>query len=219
MFIQLIFVYYVSCGFTTSLISSSTCFVRYFIESLGFSIWKITSFMNRNILWVDCLSLLQLVCFLGFYLYGKSIIEKAREFQKNIYFCFVDYAKAFDSVDHNKLRKILKEMGIPEHLTCLLRKLYAGPEAAVRTGHGTTNWFQIGKGCILSPCSFNLHAEWSEVSEVAQSCPTLCDPMDSSLHQAPLSMGFSRQEYWSGLPFPFPGNLPNPGIESRSLTL
>ena len=160
MFIQLIFVYYVSCGFTTSLISSSTCFVRYFIESLGFSIWKITSFMNRNILWVDCLSLLQLVCFLGFYLYGKSIIEKAREFQKNIYFCFVDYAKAFDSVDHNKLWKILKEMGIPEHLTCLLRKLYAGPEAAVRTGHGTTNWFQIGKGCILSPCLFNFSAEY-----------------------------------------------------------
>ena len=107
MFIQLIFVYYVSCGFTTSLISS-TCFVGYFIESLGFSIWKITSFMNRNILWVDCLSLLQLVLFLGFYLYGKSI-EKAREFQKNIYFCFVDYAKAFDCVDHNKLENSLRD--------------------------------------------------------------------------------------------------------------
>ena len=87
------------------------------------------------------------------------IIEKAREFQKNIYFCFIDYAKAFDCVDHNKLWKILKDMGIPDHLTCLLRSLYAGQEAAVRTGHGKTDWFQIGKGvcqvCILSPCLFN----------------------------------------------------------------
>ena len=74
------------------------------------------------------------------------IIEKAREFQKNIYFCFIDYAKAFDCVDHNKLWKILKEMGIPDHLTCLLRNLYAGQEATVSTGHGTTDWFQIGKG-------------------------------------------------------------------------
>ena len=84
------------------------------------------------------------------------IIEKAREFQKNIYFGFIDYAKAFDCVDHNKLWKILKEMGIPDHLTCLWRNLYAGHEATVRTGHGTTKWFQIGKevhqGCILSPC-------------------------------------------------------------------
>ena len=92
------------------------------------------------------------------------IIEKAREFQKNIYFCFIDYAKAFDCVDHNKLRKILKEMGIPEHLTCLLRNLYAGQEATVRTGHGTTDWFQIGKGvhqsCISSPCLFNLYTEY-----------------------------------------------------------
>ena len=83
------------------------------------------------------------------------IIEKAREFQKNIYFCFIDYAKAFDCVDHNKLWTILKEMGIPDHLTCLLRNLYAGQEATVRTGHGTTDCFQIGKGvhqgCILSP--------------------------------------------------------------------
>ena len=90
--------------------------------------------------------------------------KKAREFQKNIYFCFIDYAKAFDSVDHNKLWKILKEMGIPDHLTCLLRNLYAGEEATVRTGHGTTDWFQIGKGahqgCILSPCLFNLYAEY-----------------------------------------------------------
>ena len=74
------------------------------------------------------------------------IIKKAREFQKNIYFCFIDYVKAFDCVDHNKLWKILKEMGIPDHLTCPLRNLYAGQEATVRTGHGTTDWFQIGKG-------------------------------------------------------------------------
>ena len=74
------------------------------------------------------------------------ILEKAREFQKNIYFCFIDYAKAFDCVDHNKLWKILQEMGIPDHLTCLLRNLYAGQETTVRTGHGTTDWFQIGKG-------------------------------------------------------------------------
>ena len=92
------------------------------------------------------------------------IIEKAREFQKNIYFCFIDYAKAFDCVDHNKLWKILKETGIPDHLTCLLRNLYAGQEATVRIGHGTTDWFQIGKGvgqgCILSPYLFNLYSEY-----------------------------------------------------------
>ena len=92
------------------------------------------------------------------------IIEKAREFEKSIYFCFIDYAKAFDCVDHNKLWKILKEMGIPDHLICLLRNLYAGQEGTVRTGHGTTDWFQIGKGvrqgCILSPCLFNFYAEY-----------------------------------------------------------
>ena len=92
------------------------------------------------------------------------IMEKARECQKNIYFCFIDYAKAFDCVDHNKLWKILKVMGIPDHLTCVLRKIYAGQEATVRTGHGTTDWFQLGKGvyqsCILSPCLFNLYAEY-----------------------------------------------------------
>ena len=92
------------------------------------------------------------------------IIEKAREFQKNIYFCFMDYAKAFDCVDHNKLWKILREMGIPDHLTCLLRNLYAGEEATVRTAHGRTDWFQIGKGvrqgCILPPCFFKLYAEY-----------------------------------------------------------
>ena len=94
----------------------------------------------------------------------NSCSPQAREFQKNIYFCFIDYAKAFDYVDHNKLWKILKEMGIPDHLTCLLRNLYPGQEATVRTGHGTTDWFQIGKGvcqgCTLSPCLFNLYAEY-----------------------------------------------------------
>ena len=92
------------------------------------------------------------------------IMEKAREFQKNIYFCFIDYAKAFDCVGHKKLWKILKEMRIPDHLTCLLRNLYAGQEATVRTGHGTTDWFQIGRrvrqGWILSLCLFNLYAEY-----------------------------------------------------------
>ena len=92
------------------------------------------------------------------------IIEKTREFQKNIYFCFIDYAKAFDCVDHNKLRKIFQEVRIPDHLTCLLRHPYAGQEATVRTRHGTTDWLQIGKGvhqgCILSPCLFNLHEEY-----------------------------------------------------------
>ena len=90
--------------------------------------------------------------------------KKARELQKNMYFCFIDYAKAFHFVDHNKLCKILKEMRMPDHLTCLLRNLYTGQEAIVGTGHGTTDWFQIGKrvcqGCILSPCLFNLYAEY-----------------------------------------------------------
>ena len=90
--------------------------------------------------------------------------QRAREFQKNVYFCFIDYTKAFDCVDHNKLWKILKEMGIPHHLTCLLRNLHAGQEATVGTVYGTTDWFQIGKGvhqgCILSPCLFNLYAEY-----------------------------------------------------------
>ena len=93
-----------------------------------------------------------------------AVIEKAREFQKNIYFCFMDYTKAFDCVDHNQLWKILKEMGIPDHLTCLLRNLSAGQEATVRTGHGTTDWFQIGKGihqsCIFYLCLFNLYVEY-----------------------------------------------------------
>ena len=91
-------------------------------------------------------------------------LKKQESSRKNIYFCFIDYAKAFDCVDHNKLWNILQEMGIPDHLTCLLRNLYAGQEATVRTGHGTTDWFQVGKGvrqgCILSPCFFNLYAEY-----------------------------------------------------------
>ena len=95
---------------------------------------------------------------------GCWLIEKAREFQKNIYFSFIDYAKPFDCMGHNKLWKILKKMGIPDHLTCLLRNLYAGQETTVRTGHGTMDWFQIGEGigqgCILSSCLFNLHAEY-----------------------------------------------------------
>ena len=92
------------------------------------------------------------------------IVEKEREFQKNIYFCFIDYVKTFDYVDHNKLQKILQEMGIPDHLSCLLRNLYAGREAIVRKRHGTTNWFKIQKrvhqGSILLPCLFNLYAEY-----------------------------------------------------------
>ena len=96
--------------------------------------------------------------------YIRWIIKKAREFQKNIYSCFIDYAKAFDCVDQNRLWKILKEMGIPDHLICLLRNLYAGQESTVKTRHRTEDWFQIGKGVhrgyILSPCLFNLYAEY-----------------------------------------------------------
>ena len=116
------------------------------------------------------LSALTLLLTISLFQYGLIIIyfiwiiEKAREFQKNIYFCFIDYAKALDHVDHNKLWKILKEMGIPDHLNCLLRNLHAGQEPTLRTGHGTTDWFQIRKGvhqgCILSPCLFNFYAEY-----------------------------------------------------------
>ena len=126
------------------------------------------------------------------------IMEKARDFQKNIYFCFIDFAKTFDCVDHNKLWKILKEMGIPDHLTCLLRNLYAGQEATVRTGHGTTDWFQIGKGirkgCILSSCLFSFYAEYimrnTQFSLVTQSCPTLCNPMNRSMPGLPVHQQF-----------------------------
>ena len=97
-------------------------------------------------------------------MYIHWIIKKAKEFQKNIYFCFIDYAKTFDCVGHNKLWTILKEIGIPDYLTCLLRNLYVGKEETVRTGHGLSDWFQIGKGvrqgCILSPCLFNLYTEY-----------------------------------------------------------
>ena len=110
-------------------------------------------------------------------------MEKAREFQKNIYFCFIDYAKAFDCVDHSELWKILKEMGIPAYLTCLLGNLYAGQEATVRTGHGTTDWFQIGKGVIkVVYC----HPTSVQLSSVAQSCPTLCNPMNRSMPGLPV---------------------------------
>ena len=119
------------------------------------------------------------------------IIKKAGEFQKNIYFCFIDYAKAFDCVDNNKMRKILKEMGMPDYLTCLLRNLYAGPEAAVRTGHGKTAWFQIGKGvhqgCILSPCLFNLYAEyimWNAELEEAQAGIKIAGKNNNNLRYA-----------------------------------
>ena len=105
------------------------------------------------------------------------IIDKGREFQKNIYFCFSYHTKAFDYVDHDNLWRILKEMGISDHLTCFLRNLYAGQEATGRTGHGITDWFRIGKGvyqgCILPPCLFNLYAEWSEVKWKSLSHPTL----------------------------------------------
>ena len=118
--------------------------------------------------------------------------KKQEEFMKNIYFCFIDHAKDFHCVDQNKLWKILQEMAIPDHLTCLLRNLYAGQEATVRTRHETTDWFQIGKGvhqgCILSPCLLNLYAEFSsiEFSSVAQSCLTLCDHMDCSTPGLPV---------------------------------
>ena len=105
--------------------------------------------------------------------------------EKNIYFCFIDYAKAFDYINHNKLWKILKEMGIPDHLTCLLRNLYAGQEATVRTGHGTTDCFQIGKGvcqgCILSPCFFNFYAECCCCCQVVSVMSHFFDSMDCSL--------------------------------------
>ena len=121
-----------------------------------------------SILSYICNSLLWPISLLSY----NSLQENSR---KSIYFCFIDYAKAFDSVDHNKLWEILQEMGIPDHLTCLLRNLYAGQEATVRTGHGTIDWFQIGKrvhqGCIWSPCLFNLYAEhimWNAKLDEAQ---------------------------------------------------
>ena len=117
------------------------------------------------------------------------IKEKAREFQKSIYFCFIDYAKAFDCVDHNKLWEILKEMGIPDYLTCLLRNLYAGQEATVRTAHGTMKWFKTGKGVhqavYCHPAYLTYKHSAGMHAKSLQSWPTLCHPMDSSL------LGFS----------------------------
>ena len=121
---------------------------------------------------------------------------------------------AFDCVDHNKPWKILKEMGIPDYLICLLRNLYAGQEAAVRTGHGTTDWFQIGKGvhqgCILSPWLFNLHAEWRWKVKSLSRVRLFATPWTVA-YLASLSMGLFLQEYCSGVPFPSPRDLPNPG--------
>ena len=112
----------------------------------------------------------------------------------------MDYTKHFDCVDHNKLWKILQETGIPDHLTCLLRNLYGGQEASVRTGYGTTDWFQIGKGvsqgCILSPCLFNLYAEFSSVT---QSCPTLCDPMNCSTYVEYIMQNAGLDEAQAGI--------------------
>ena len=130
------------------------------------------------------------------------IMEKAREFQKNIYFCFIDYAKASDCVDHNKMWKILKEIGIPDHLTCLLRNLYAGQEATVKTGHGTTDWFQIGKGvhqgCILSPCLFNnmqtLRTPFPIWNQSVVPCPVL------TVASLPAYRFLNRQVRYSGIP-------------------
>ena len=124
----------------------------------------------------------------------RWIIETAREFQKNIYFCLIGYAKVFDCVDHNKLWKILKEMGIPDHPTCLLRNLYAGQEAIVRIGHGTTDWFQIGKGvsqgCILSPCLFNLYAVYimqnARLDESQDGIKTSRRNINKDMHMIPL---------------------------------
>ena len=146
------------------------------------------------------------------------IIEKGREFQKNLYFCFSYRTKAFGYVDHDNLWRILKGTGISDHLTCLLRNLYAGQEATSRIGHGITDWFRIGKGvyqgCILPPCLFNLYAEWSEVK------------WSESLSVVQLfailwtigSMEFSRPEYWSRWSFPSP-DLPYSGIETESPVL
>ena len=168
----------------------------------------------------------------------RWITEKAREFQKNIYFCFIDYAKAFDCADLNKLWKILKEMGISsDHLTCLLRNLYAGQEATVRTGHGTTDWFQIGKGvrqgCILSPCLFNLYAVYIMQNvglDEAQAGIKIAGRNIKNLRYADdtILMAESEEELkknnffcsiCSGQPFPSPRGFPNPRIEPRSPAL
>ena len=136
--------------------------------------FKKSSKWKRYMLWE---SLVQSHCSRDSIYLSIYSLKKQESSRKNIYFCFIDYAKAFDCVDHNKLWKILKAMGLSDHLTCLLRNLYAGQKATVRTGHGTTDWFQIGKGvrqgCILSSCLFNLHAEYimrNAGLEEAQAC-------------------------------------------------
>ena len=142
------------------------------------------------------------------------IMKRARELQKNI--CFIDYTKAFDCVDHNKLWKIFKEMGVPDHLTCLPRNQHVDQEATIKTRHETTAWIKTGKGvqqgCLLSPCSLNIYRMhvcmlscFNKVQLFATIWAVAC--------QASLSMGFSRQEYWSGLPCPPPRDIPDPGIE------
>ena len=129
----------------------------------------------------------------------RWIIEKARKFEKSIYFCFIDYTKAFDCVDHNKLWKILKEMGIPDHLTWLLIKLYAGQEATLRTRHGTMDSFQIGKGvcqgCTLSPCLFNLYAGWQYTA-----LPSVVPCLVPTIASWPAYRFLRRQFRWSGIP-------------------
>ena len=134
------------------------------------------------------------------------ITEKAREFQKNIYLCFIDYTKAFDCVGHNKVWKILKEMTIPDHLTCLLRNLYAGKKQQLEPYMEQQTGSRLGQEYVKAVYCYPAYLTYMQSeseSEVSQSYPTLCDPWTAA-HQAPLSMGFSRQEYWSGLPFPSP---------------
>ena len=141
--------------------------------------------------------------------------RKQGSFRKNIYFCFIDYAKAFDYVDHNKLWKILQEMGIAYHVTCLLRNLYVGQEATVRTRHETMDWFRIGKG-ICQSCIFNLYAEWWCCS-VTESCLTLRDPMDCSIPGFPVS--HYLLEFFPSMQstsWEMPGWM-NPKLESRLL--
>ena len=147
------------------------------------------------------------------------ITEKVREFQENIYFCFIDYTKAFDCVDHKEMWNILKEMGVPDHLTCILRNLYTGQEATARTRHGTMDWFKTGKGvhqgCILSPAYLAYMQSACMLSRFSHIW--VFATLWTIAHQAPPCMGFSRQEHWSGLPSPPPGHLPAPDLHLLSL--
>ena len=148
---------------------------------------------------------------------SAGLLRKKESSRKYIYFCFsfIDYTKAFDCVDHNKLWKIFKEMGVPDHLTCLPRNQHVDQEATIKTRHETTAWIKTGKGvqqgCLLSPCSLNIYRMhvcmlscFNKVQLFATIWAVAC--------QASLSMGFSRQEYWSGLPCPPPGDLPTQGL-------